>query len=193
MIFIRKKIANIYMVKLTSFTFPENNFTSVKLNIPKMIPLAILYVNGIKMMVINAGRPELMSLKLMSPTELIINKPMIINAGAVAEAGTIRKMGAKNNANTNITVVLTLESPVRPPAATPDALSMYEVLGLVPNSAPTNVPNASAKSAFCNWGKLPSALDFPIFEITPISVPIASKILTIKKVNTTISISNVRI
>ena len=89
------------------------------------------------MMVTKAGNPELISLKSISATELIINNPMIINAGAVAAAGTIKNIGAKKRASTNIIVVLTLVRPVLPPAATPDALSTYEVLGLVPKRAPT--------------------------------------------------------
>ena len=108
----------------------------------------MLYVNGMKIMVINAGNPLLISLKSIFPTELIINNPIMINAGAVAAAGTIKKIGAKKSASRNITEVLTLVSPVRPPAATPEALSTYAVFGLVPSNAPAIVPIASAKRAF---------------------------------------------
>ena len=44
---------------------------------------AILYVKGINTMVRNAGKPSLMSLKLILATDEIINKPTIIKAGAV--------------------------------------------------------------------------------------------------------------
>lgn len=131
-----------------SFVLPERSFIMVKLSIPKITPCAILYVKGMKIMVMKAGNPLLTSLKSIFPTELIINKPIIINAGAVAAAGTIKKIGAKKRASKNMMEVLTLVSPVRPPAATPEALSTYAVFGLVPNNAPAIVPIASAKRAF---------------------------------------------
>ena len=73
-----------------------------------------------------------MSLKLILATDEIINSPTIISAGDVAAAGTIKNNGAKNRASINIIAVLTEVSPVRPPDATPDALSTYAVMVLVP-------------------------------------------------------------
>ena len=52
-----------------------------------------------------------------------INKPTINNAGAVAAAGIIIKIGEKNNAKKNITAVAIAVKPVLPPSATPAALS----------------------------------------------------------------------
>ena len=125
-------------------------------------------------------------------TEVIINKPTSIKAGAVADAGTIKKIGARKSARANIIAVERAVSPVLPPTATPDALSTYEVTVLVPITAPTVVPNASAKRAFFNCGKFPSLSVIPILDATPNRVPIVSKRFTNKKVNTTISISKVK-
>jgi hypothetical protein len=41
----------------------------------------------------------------------------------VADAGTIKKSGAKNKAMANMTAVERAVNPVLPPAATPEALS----------------------------------------------------------------------
>ena len=112
-----------YTVTDTSFDFPQKTLINAKLNIPKTIPSAILYVKGINTMVRNAGKPSLMSLKLILATDEIINNPTIIKAGEVATAGTIRNNGAKNSAKMKNNAVLTEVSPVRPPDATPDALS----------------------------------------------------------------------
>lgn len=137
-----------YTVTDTSFDFPQKTLINAKLNIPKTIPSAILYVKGINTMVRNAGKPSLMSLKLILATDEIINKPTIIKAGEVAAAGTIRNNGAKNSAKMKNNAVLTEVSPVRPPDATPDALSTYAVTVLVPSIEPTVVPRASENRAF---------------------------------------------
>ena len=105
-------------------------------------------MNGIKISVTKAGNDSVISLKLIFATAEIMNKPTIISAGDVADAGTIKNSGAKNRANKNIKAVLTEVNPVRPPAATPDELSTYAVIGLVPRTAPIVVPKASANRAF---------------------------------------------
>ena len=112
-----------YTVTETSFDFPQKTLINAKLNIPKTIPSAILYVKGINTIVRNAGKPSLISLKLTFATDDIMNKPTMIRAGDVAAAGTIRNNGAKNRAKINIKAVLTEVSPVLPPEATPEALS----------------------------------------------------------------------
>ena len=71
----------------------------------------------------NAGKDSVMSLKFILMIEEIMNKPTMIRAGAVAEAGTIRNSGDRNNAITNINAVLTAVKPVLPPEATPAQLS----------------------------------------------------------------------
>lgn len=52
-----------------------------------------------------------------------MKEPTRIRAGAVAAPGTIKKMGAKNRARANMPAVDRAVSPVRPPSATPEALS----------------------------------------------------------------------
>ena len=123
MIFSKNSAAITYTVTDTSLNLPEHTLINAKLNIPKTIPSAILYVKGINTIVRKAGRPSLISLKLIFATDDIINNPTMIRAGEVAAAGTIRNNGAKNRAKTNIIAVLTAVNPVRPPEATPDALS----------------------------------------------------------------------
>src|SRR5690554_7625851 len=108
----------------------------------------MLNANGIITIVRKAGNASVISLKLIFTTEVIINSPTKISAGAVADAGTIKNNGARNSASTNIIAVESDVKPVLPPAATPEALSTYDVTVLVPNTAPNVVPNASAKSAF---------------------------------------------
>lgn len=76
-----------------------------------------------KTMVINAGNASEKSEKSIFTTELIMNKPTMIRAGAVAAAGMIKNKGAKKIDNANIQATLTAVSPVRPPEATPEALS----------------------------------------------------------------------
>ncbi|MND51717.1 hypothetical protein D3C80_427110 [compost metagenome] len=71
----------------------------------------------------NAGIASVKSLKLILAIEETINNPTIINAGAVAAEGTNKNNGAKNSAIKNIPAVLKAVNPVRPPAATPEALS----------------------------------------------------------------------
>ena len=107
----------------------------------------MLNANGIITIVRNAGSASVISSKLMLITAEIINNPTSMSAGAVADAGTIKKIGAKNKARRNINAVDRDVSPVRPPAATPEALSTYEVTVLVPSIAPQVVPRASANNA----------------------------------------------
>ncbi len=142
-------------------------------------------------MVRKAGNASVILSKLIFTTDEIMNKPTRTNAGAVAETGTIRKRGARNRERTNMVAVERAVKPVRPPTATPEALSTYEVTVLVPRMAPKAVPSASANSAFLICGKLPSLSVNPIFEATPSNVPIVSNRFTNRKVNTTISISGV--
>lgn len=143
------------------------------------------------MIVRKAGNPWLTSEKSIDITDDIINSPMIINAGAVA-AGTIRKIGAKNKASINITAVLTDVKPVRPPAVTPAALSTKAVLGLVPKEALIQFLKHLLKGLYESVENRRFRQLILLFEITPINVPTESKRLTIKNVNTTISISKLK-
>src|SRR5690554_8177741 len=146
------------------FHLPLNALINTNDNIPNIIPCAILNANGIITIVRNAGSASDISSKLILTTEVIINKPTSIKAGAVADAGTIKKMGARKSARANIIAVERAVKPVLPPTATPDALSTYEVTVLVPNIAPKVVPSASAKRAFFICGKLPFLSAIPILD-----------------------------
>lgn len=90
--------------------------------------------------------------------------------------------GEKNKESINIIPVITLASPLRPPAEMPLALSMKLVTVGVPQAAPTQVPTASAIIA------LPARGSFPFFikppsSLTPARVPTVSKISIKRKTN----------
>lgn len=74
-------------------------------------------------MVKNAGIASVKSSKLILSIGVIISEPTSIRAGAVAAAGTIKNRGERNNAKIKMMVVVRAVNPVRPPSATPDALS----------------------------------------------------------------------
>jgi len=158
-----------HMVNEICLQCPLSTFSNTYDNMPNTIPWAILKVNGIITMVRKAGSASVKLSKLISTTDEIMNKPTRINAGAVAEAGTIRKRGARNRERTNIVAVERAVKPVRPPTATPEALSTYEVTVLVPRMAPKVVPSASANSALLICGKLPSLSVNPILRLHPIT------------------------
>jgi hypothetical protein len=109
-----------------------------------------------------------------------MNNPTMTKAGAVAAAGINVNKGAKNKDNRNIPAVDRAVSPVRPPAATPDADSTNVVIVDVPREAPAIVPIASAVNAFSTLGNFPSSSSISALDATPASVPTVSKISTIK-------------
>ena len=114
------------------------------------------------------------------------------NTGVVAAAGMERKIGAKNNAMMKQTAVEKAVRPVRPPNATPDALSTYVVVVLAPMHAPEMVAIASAMNALLSPEMRPSGRIMPALVHTPTRVPMVSNISTKRKVNTTTSMSNDR-
>ncbi len=71
----------------------------------------------------NAGIASSKSGQFTSRNELIIITPTSTSAGAVAAAGMQPAMGASTVHSRNITAVVTLVRPVRPPAPMPAALS----------------------------------------------------------------------
>lgn len=87
--FTNRKIAIKYIVIVTSLALPVKILMNTKLNIPNVIPSAMLYAIGIMMMVKNAGIDSDISLKSTSTTLDIINKPTITSAEAVAAAGMV--------------------------------------------------------------------------------------------------------
>ena len=90
---------------------------------PKEIPSEIEYRKGIAMIAMKAGIASPISSKSILRTEESIMKPTIIRAGAVAKEGIARKIGERNSARPNRIPEVTLVSPVRPPAMTPEELS----------------------------------------------------------------------
>ena len=116
-------------------------------------------------------------------------QPTRIRAGAVAADGIARNIGAKNRDIAKQIATVNDVRPVRPPSATPDALSTYVVVVLVPKMAPNTVAMASAIRTFLTPGMVPSGLMALAFFDTPITVPMVSNISMKRNVNTTISIS----
>ena len=72
----------------------------------------------------------------------IIIKPTTINAGAVANDGTVKNNGDKNNDRRNKTPTVTDVKPVLPPSVIPEEDSTNVVIVDVPKQAPTVVPTA---------------------------------------------------
>ena len=147
------------------------------------IPSEILYRNGIAMMVTNAGIASVISLKSILVTEVSIRYPTMIKAGAVAKDGIARKIGDNSSDNPKRIAATREVSPVRPPSATPEALSTKVVTVEVPHTAPTVVPTASERRAPLIRGSLPSLSSISALEATPISVPSVSNISTNKNAN----------
>ena len=73
-----------------------------------------------------------------------ISKPTKINAGPYACGGIAEINGAKNSVPTKQSAVTTEVNPVRPPASTPVADSMYAPEVVVPITAAKVVASASA-------------------------------------------------
>lgn len=71
-----------------------------------------------------AGIASAISVHSISLTADIISTPTTISAGAVANDGIVKNSGAKNNAIAKKNAVETAVKPVRPPSATPAALSI---------------------------------------------------------------------
>ena len=78
---------------------------------------------------------------------LIIIAPTITKAGAAANVGICLNNPASSRPDSIITPTVTAVRPVFPPSSTPAADSMYVVVVLVPNTAPTTVAPASAMKA----------------------------------------------
>ena len=101
------------------------------------IPSEMLYRKGMAMMAINAGIASVISLKSILVTEVSIRNPTMISAGAVAKDGIARKIGDRNRDSPKRMAATREVSPVRPPSATPEALSTKVVTVEVPHIAPT--------------------------------------------------------
>ena len=118
-------------------------------------------------------------------------KPTTINAGAVANEGTVKNNGDKNNDRRNKTPTVTDVKPVLPPSVIPEEDSTNVVIVDVPKQAPTVVPTASANNTPLILGSLPSSSSIFALEAHPITVPNVSKISTNKNANIITIKSNV--
>ena len=156
------------------------------------IPSEMLYRNGIAMIAINAGIASVMSLKSILVTDVSIRNPTMIRAGAVAKDGIARKIGDNSSDNPKRMAATREVSPVRPPSATPEALSTKVVTVEVPHIAPTVVPTASERRAPLMFGSLPSLSSISALEATPISVPSVSNISTNRNANIMTTKSSVK-
>ena len=113
--------------------------------------------------------------------------------GPVAAPGMARKIGEKKRATAKQRAITNEVSPVRPPSDTPEALSIYVVVVLVPNIAPATVATESAISTLLIPSTLPFSSTMPDFTDTPTTVPMVSNISMKRNVNTTTSISQLKI
>ena len=120
----------------------------------------------------------------------IINSPTMMSTGAVAAPGMDKNSGAKNREDRKQMAVVKDVSPVRPPSATPEALSTKVVVVLVPKHAPAIVAIESAMKALFRPGMRPFGSIIPAFVHTPTSVPMVSNISMKRKVNTITTMSN---
>ena len=152
---------------------------------PIAIPVAILYVNGIAIIVKNAGTAISNRFHSILFKDETINTPTIIKAGAVTAEVITDNTGEKNKASKNNTPVTIAANPVRAPAATPALDSIYEVVVDVPKIAPVTVAKESANKALPARGNLFSFIS-PAWFATATNVPAVSKKSTNKKVSTTI-------
>lgn len=135
--------ANTYIIQLTSFARPAMILSRGYAIRPAEIPLAMLYVNGIKTITRNAGNPSVQSSKSILRIAPNMRAPTMIRTGDVAAFGTKDTNGAKNKQIRNNMPVVTAVKPVRPPAPTPAALSTKAVIVDVPSNAPALTPIAS--------------------------------------------------
>ena len=117
-------------------------------------------------------------------TGAAIITPTMNRTGPVAAAGIARNNGEKKRAAAKQTAMTNDVRPVRPPSETPEALSIYVVVVLVPHMAPATVATASAMSTLLMPSTLPSLSTIPDFTDTPTTVPIVSNMSMKRNVNT---------
>ena len=88
------------------------------------MPTVMLKVSGMRISPSRAGKPSSISLKSMSLIRPTMRKPTKTSTGPVATSGTSTASGVNRMAARKSTPVTTDVNPVRPPSATPAALSM---------------------------------------------------------------------
>ena len=92
-------------------------------NRPTIMPSVILPLTGMRRMVRKAGSVSTGFVRLMWRTELNRKKPAMTMTGAVAADGMARNRGDRNRLHRKQNPMTKAVKPVRPPSATPVALS----------------------------------------------------------------------
>src|SRR4051795_393644 len=154
---------------------PRTIFRITNATNPAPMPAEIEYVNGIRMMVRNAGNATSMSSKSIPFTCVIIKNPTRISAGVAASYGTSVTSGATTIEIRKQIPVTTLARPVRAPSPTPEADSMYDVLLDTDAAPPAAAATLSTIRMRCEFGGMPSLSSRPASAPIAVIVPIVSK------------------
>ncbi len=93
------------------------------MNKPTMIPSVILPLTGMRRIVRKAGNVSIGFVRLIWRTEPNRKKPAMTMTGAVAAEGMARNKGDRNRLHKKQNPITKAVNPVRPPSATPVALS----------------------------------------------------------------------
>src|SRR5690606_18490465 len=113
-----------------------------------------------------------------------MNRPTSTSTGAVATPGTSPSSGDRNMNGRNNRPVTTAVRPVRPPALTPAADSMYEVPLELPTRPEKVVEMASANIALPTFLGVPSGSVSPATLVTPTKVEMLSNMSVNSSANT---------
>ncbi|KAK8571446.1 hypothetical protein V6N13_047134 [Hibiscus sabdariffa] len=140
------------------------------------------YVNGIRIIVTNAGIACLMSSHSTSTTDLIISTPTSISGGPTAQAGIDANNGVKKNARKKYPATVKAVNPVLPPSLIPVEDSMNAVTGDVPRSDPATMEAASDRKAKYWPSKLPFSSVKPANCAIEYNVPVVSNMSTYRNV-----------
>jgi len=114
----------IHMTGWISRKFPEIDFRMVQNRKPKVSPILMLYVKGIRMMIMKAETVSAQCSMGILVMFLNMKIPTTTNAGAVAYEGTIPIMGVTKRAARKRILTVKAVKPVRPPSSIPEADSM---------------------------------------------------------------------
>ncbi|KAL0910805.1 hypothetical protein M5K25_018894 [Dendrobium thyrsiflorum] len=135
---------------LKAATAQSQALSSTNTVIPPMSPYAMEYVSGIKIRVMKAGIPCLISAHSISVTAFIIITPTTIRAGPTAHGGIDASNGVKNSERIKYAAAVSAVSPVLPPSRIPVDDSINAVTGDVPSNEPATIAVASdMKAKYC--------------------------------------------
>ena len=155
--------------------------------IPNPRPSLMLCVKTIPVIMMYAGRAPAISFQSICVMDRIMMNPTMTNAGAVANPGMARKMGAQIRDMRKRRAATMAASPVLAPALTPMADSANVVVVLVPRMAPAKVAMESAIRTFLIPGMVPSFFIRGVLTTAPLTEPTVSK-KSVKKKEKLISV-----